>query len=127
MNKFRVFISQPMRGYTKREILAKRRQLTKLLYEKYGKDQIEIIDNLTEYEIPSWVSNPEVWLLGKSIELLASADILVQAHGTWLARGCSIENSISLSYGPFMMLTEESLKNYKQDSRLDESTALNAR
>lgn len=77
------------------EILEERNKITLLLKEKYGED-IEIID--TFFHNAPHDAKP-LWYLGKSLELLSTADLAVFAKGWLGARGCIIEHECCLRYG----------------------------
>lgn len=85
----KVFISQPMGGYTEEEILNKRNAIKKFLED----NNYEVID--------SYFSDDEtspIILLGRSIELLADADIVYFVNGWELSRGCQVEHLVAKSY-----------------------------
>lgn len=91
----KVFISQPMKGKTNEEIKAERRRLIGKVRALYG-DDIEIIDSF--FENAPADARP-LWFLGKSLELLATADVAAFARGWRDARGCRIENICAIEYG----------------------------
>lgn len=91
----RVFISQPMRGRTNEEILAEREAIIEYAKKRYG-DNLEIIDSFFE-DAP--VDAKPLWYLGKSLQLLSTADIAIFAMGWDKARGCRIENRCAIEYG----------------------------
>lgn len=91
----KVFISQPMKDLSNEEIKAEREKAIALLKEKYGED-IEIIDSF--FEDAPHDAKP-LWFLGKSIELLSTADIAYFCKGWEKARGCKIENACAIEYG----------------------------
>lgn len=94
----KVFISQPMRGLTEEEILAFR-NIIKMNLEFSLNESIEIIDSYFK-DYPGEINKHiPVYYLGKSIELLAQADI-VYFGGDWKnARGCQIEYAVCRKYG----------------------------
>ena len=59
-------------------------------------DDIEIIDSF--FENAPADARP-LWFLGKSLELLATADVAAFARGWRDARGCRIENICAIEYG----------------------------
>ena len=59
-------------------------------------EQVEVIDSFFQ-EAP--VDAKPLWFLGKSLELLAGADIAYFAKGWQDARGCKIENTCAIEYG----------------------------
>ena len=91
----RLFISQPMRGKTDAEILAVRNKAIKSA-EKHLGEKVEVIDSFFR-DAP--VEAKPLWFLGKSLELLATADVAYFAEGWENARGCKIENQCAIEYG----------------------------
>lgn len=92
----KLFISQPMRGKTKLEILAVRQKAIESAERHFG-EKFEIIDSY--FEDAPHDGNVPLWHLGKSIMLLASADVAFFAKGWEEARGCRIENTCAIEYG----------------------------
>ena len=66
----KLFISQPMRGKSNEEILAIRSDATQAAKDAVG-EEVEVIDSFFE-NAP--VGAKPLWFLGKSLELLATAD-----------------------------------------------------
>lgn len=91
----RIFISQPMRGKTDDEIKQERQRIVDACVNEYGED-IEIIDSF--FEGCPYGAQP-AWFLGKSIELLSSANAVYFADGWENARGCRIEHQVAANYG----------------------------
>ena len=97
----KVFISQPMKNKTDEEILAEREQAIKnvknhLCNGGVKEEEIEFIDSFFE-DAPENAS--PLWFLGKSIELLATADVVYFCKGWIRARGCIIEYLCAFLYG----------------------------
>lgn len=100
MEMFNVFISQPMNGKTSKEILAERTKIIESAVRFCPKDKVMNI-------IPSYfgdfdnvvVKNKPLFYLGKSIEMLAEADLAVFGKGWGDARGCVIEKLCAERYG----------------------------
>lgn len=96
----RLFISQPMKGKTDEEILSVRGKAVESarnLLKEYGKeDEIEVIDSF--FQNAPADARP-LWFLGKSLELLSTADLAYFAKGWEEARGCRIENTCAIEYG----------------------------
>ena len=67
----KLFISQPMKGKSDEDILAERQKAIKSAEAKIG-ESVEVIDSFFQ-EVP--VDAKPLWFLGKSLELLAGADI----------------------------------------------------
>lgn len=91
----KLFISQPMKGKSDEDILAERQKAIKSAEAKIG-EAVEVIDSFFQ-EAP--VDAKPLWYIGKSLELLASADIVYFAKGWQDARGCKIENTCAIEYG----------------------------
>ena len=95
----KVFISQPMNGLTDLQIEKDRARVIECLHNLgYTSNKITIIDTYIEENAPDNV-NSGLWYLGKSLELLADADIAVFAKGWRNARGCLIEFECATEYG----------------------------
>ncbi len=91
----RVFISQPMNGKTDEEILRERDEAIKEIMKNIS-DDIEVIDYIFQSDT---VDARPLWFLGKSLELLSTADTAYFCRGWDLARGCRIEHQCCLEYG----------------------------
>lgn len=91
----KLFISQPMRGKTDEEILAVRKKAIESA-EKLVGEPVEVIDSFFQ---AAPVDAKPLWFLGKSLELLATADVAYFAKGWDEARGCKIENTCAIEYG----------------------------
>ena len=97
----KVFISQPMAGKTDDQILTERKRLIKLIEERL-EEPFEIV--ATEIKEKTPVDNEALWYLGKSLQLLATADVAFFANGWVNARGCRVENRCAYEYGIKVML-----------------------
>lgn len=91
----KLFISQPMNGKTDDEILTVRANAVQAAWDSVGKE-VEVIDSFFQ-DAPA-EARP-LWYLGKSLELLSTADIAYFAPGWGGARGCRIENQCAKEYG----------------------------
>ena len=91
----KLFISQPMRGKTDEEILQERETAIKEAEKLIG-ESVEVIDSFFR-EAP--VDAKPLWFLGKSLELLSSADVAYFAPGWNKTRGCIIEHTCAVEYG----------------------------
>lgn len=91
----KLFISQPMRGKTDEEILAERKKAIESAKRNLG-EPVEVIDSF--FQNAPADARP-LWFLGKSLELLSTADIAYFAKGWEDARGCRIENQCAIEYG----------------------------
>lgn len=90
----KLFISQPMRGKTDEVIKAERAKAIQSAEEIVG-EPVEVIDSFFE-KAPANVK--PLWFLGKSLELLADADVAYFAPGWKEARGCRIEHTCAVEY-----------------------------
>ena len=95
----RLFISQPMRGKSDDEILAERSDAIQAAKEALG-EEVEVIESF--FQCAPADARP-LWFLGKSLELLSTADIAYFAPGWSEARGCRMERACAEAYGiPFI-------------------------
>lgn len=95
----KVFISQAMRGLTDEEILKTREEAIELVKTTIGLssgDTIEIIDSF--FQSAPAEAKP-LWFLGKSLELLSTADVCLFVGDWENARGCRIEHECCVQYG----------------------------
>lgn len=93
----KVFISQPMKGKTDEEILAVREKAIASVKEKIaGGEEVLVIDSFLQ---GAPADARPLWFLGKSLELLSTADVAYFAKGWENARGCRIENTCAIEYG----------------------------
>ena len=91
----KLFISQPMNGKTDEEILAVREQAIKSATDLLG-EEVEVIDSF--FQNAPTDARP-LWFLGKSLELLSTADVVYFAKDWENYRGCKIENICAIEYG----------------------------
>ncbi len=91
----KLFISQPMKGKTDSEILEERETTMEAARNALGED-VELIDSF--FQNAPADARP-LWFLGKSLELLSTADIAYFASGWENARGCRIEHTCAEEYG----------------------------
>ena len=95
----KIFISQPMNGRSNEEIKVEREYLAYKIEEYYKhekKESVQVIDSFIK-DAPQDANS--LWFLGKSLELLSTADIAVFAKGWHSARGCVIEHECAVAYG----------------------------
>ena len=90
----KLFISQPLRDKTDEEIKAERAKIVKVVVDRFG--QVEVINSFFE-SVPH--DAKPLWFLGKSLELLSTADIVFFAEGWEKYRGCRIEHECAVQYG----------------------------
>ena len=92
----KIFISQPMKDKTDEQILKERERAVSVVKEKFNGEDVEIIDSF--FQSAPHDAKP-LWFLGKSLELLADADVAYFAPGWDDARGCIIEHDCAIAYG----------------------------
>lgn len=91
----KLFISQPMKGKSDSEITEERQKAIKIAEALIG-EPLEVIDSF--FEGAPTDAKP-LWFLGKSIELMATADVAYFTSGWSEARGCKIEHTCAVEYG----------------------------
>lgn len=90
----RLFVSQPMGGRSRKEIISEREKAIDKI-TSLTKEPIEVIDS---FSIDGEDYDP-IWALGESIKRMARAN-LVYFVGDWrLARGCIVEHEVAVHYG----------------------------
>ena len=90
----KLFISQPMKDKTNEEIKEERNNIVKRVTERFG--EVEVIDSF--FENAPHDAKP-LWFLGKSLELLSTADCAYFSEGWKDYRGCKIEHEAAVHYG----------------------------
>ena len=91
----KLFISQPMKDKTDEQIKEERVKAINSAKEMLGED-VEVIDSFFE-NVPH--DARPLWFLGKSLELLSTADVVYFANGWDKYRGCKIEYTCAKEYG----------------------------
>lgn len=95
----KIFISQPMRGRADEEIRAEREAILAQVAEKFPDEDVQEIKSFIpdEFHEADW-KNVGLVYLGKSLMMLAEADLAVFAQGYADARGCKIEHEATVAY-----------------------------
>lgn len=91
----KAFISQPMNGKTNEEIESERAAAVARIKEICG-DEVEVIDSF--FKDTPHEAKP-LWFLGKSLELLSTADVAFFCKDWDNYRGCRIEHACCVEYG----------------------------
>lgn len=95
----KIFISQPMRDKTPECIEKERQHLIevakKIAKKELKEDEVEILQSYN----PEWKDLNPIDCLGKSLQILAQADIVIFAKDWEKARGCKIEHDVAVEYG----------------------------
>lgn len=97
----KIFISQPMAGKTKEEILEEQRKAYLFMSENYDEDIFIINSYFDGFK----VMNP-CYCLGTAIKKLAQCDVVVFCRGWENARGCRIEHACAEAYGYKMIFMD---------------------
>lgn len=92
----RLFISLPINGKTDEQILAER-ETAIANAERYLGEKVEVIESF--FQGFNFAGVRPLYLLGKAIELLATADVAYFTKGWEDARGCRIEHTCAIEYG----------------------------
>lgn len=92
----KLFISQPMANLTEEQIRKARQHAIEEIGKIYGEEEVEVIDSIITDETEG---KGPIWFLGKSIELMAEADLCVFLDGWADARGCRVEHLVAEEYG----------------------------
>ena len=94
----RVFVSQPMRGYSEAEIESAREEALQTLAAYLGvpRDELSDIPKASPERVSSLTP---VECLGASVKSMARADYVVFAKGWDDARGCRVEHLVAVEYG----------------------------
>ena len=98
MKIYKLFISQPMRDKTNEQIELERIRAINTAKNKLniGKDdKIEVIQSF--FKDAPHDAKP-LWFLGKSFELLSTADVVFFVKGWNEYRGCKMENKAAHEY-----------------------------
>lgn len=91
----KIFISQPMRNKTDEQIEKERHDAIEHVKKVLGKD-VEVIDSF--FKGAPHDAKP-LWFLGKSFELLSTADVAVFIGDWYKYRGCKMEYKACREYG----------------------------
>lgn len=94
----KVFVSIPVRGRADAEVAAEKQAILERVRKAYPEEAAELIDTDISEFAPMDGDRAGVWYLGKSLELLATADLAVFADGWRNARGCRIERAVCEAY-----------------------------
>lgn len=98
----KLFISQPMNGFSEEDILTERKYAIEELLKNHDyyrlPNEFEVIDSVLKN-----CDEGPVWCLGESIKLMQKADMVIFLPGWFNARGCQIEHKVCERYNiPYM-------------------------
>ena len=92
----KIFISQPMKDKTNQEIEQERKEIIEKIRKHFEKIEVKVIDSF--FKDAPHDAKP-LWFLGKSLELLSNANVIVLGKGWENSRGCRIEHECAVQYG----------------------------
>ena len=90
----KIFISQPMKDKTNQEIEQERKEIIEKAEKHFG--EIEVIDSF--FKDAPHDAKP-LWFLGKSLELLSNADVIILGKNRECSRSCRIKHECAIQYG----------------------------
>lgn len=93
----KLFASVPMRGRTEEEIRESFAKM-KRIAEAYEGEELELIDTWIAEKPPEGVKKNAVWYLGKSLELLSTADVYIGVGTYGYFPGCCVEEEVAQLY-----------------------------
>ena len=93
----KLFASVPMRGRTEEEIRESFAKM-KRIAEAYEGEELELIDTWIAEDPPEGVRENAVWYLGKSLELLSTADVYIGVGTYGYVPGCCVEEEVAQLY-----------------------------
>lgn len=99
----KIFISCPMRDKSDNEIINARKEILEKVKE-YLNEDVEMIDSF--FQSAPHEAKP-LWFLGKSLELLSTADVVVFGPDWDQYRGCKLENACAEAYGYDILYPED--------------------
>lgn len=98
----KIFISMPMKSKSAEQVKIEMNKAFKYIKEKLPEAELldSIIDD-ADKDIAINGDNTGLWYLGKSILILATADLVFFVNDWKNYRGCLIEREIASEYGKF--------------------------
>lgn len=93
----KLFASVPTRGRTEEEIRESFAKM-KRIAEAYEGEELELIDTWIAEDPPEGVRKNEVWYLGKSLELLSTADVYIGVSTYGYFPECCVEEEVAQLY-----------------------------
>ena len=100
-----VFVSQPMKRRSNKEILDERNaflqdtQVSNRIMDELGTDGFNVIESIVDVGIMLGVKSEPVYYLSKSFDKLALADLAVFMPGWERSDGCVMEHHACMLYG----------------------------
>lgn len=88
----KVFISQPIIGFPRGEVLSRRQEVKLRLFLELGDYNIEFIEPRVSYSDP-------ILNVGESIKRMSGASVAYFMHGWEKSRDCLLEHEVAVKYG----------------------------
>ena len=111
--KVKIFLSQPMSGLTNEEILEERETETRLIRRKFP--NAEFISSFSVSPIENVPENADrLWYLGRAIQMMADADMIVFLPGSDYADGCRVESQVANIYNILILRKDQYLENDRE-------------
>lgn len=95
-----LFVSQPIRNRKPQDVIAERQKILDHVADRL-QTPVELIDSYFEGS-----TEKPLYLLGKTISLMADADVVYFAQGWQESRGCIVEMLCAQNYGKAMMFSD---------------------
>lgn len=99
--KMKIFIAQKMTGLTDEQIEEKRNRIASACSRYYGDDVIILDQFHLEYDVPEDVTSDSgigIYLLGRSLQILAKADLVVFDDDISTSKGSLVEEFVTKTY-----------------------------
>lgn len=96
----KVFISQPMIGFSREDVLRRRQEVKLRLFHELGDYNIEFIEPRVSY-------SDQILNIGESIKRMAGASVAYFMHGWEKHRDCIIEHEVAVQYGIRCIMYED--------------------
>lgn len=99
--KMKIFIAQKMTGLTDEQIEEKRNRIASACSRYYGDDVIILDQVHLEYDVPEDVTSDSgigIHLLGRSLQILAKADLVVFDDDISTSKGSLVEEFVTKTY-----------------------------
>lgn len=99
-----LFISLPMNGRKDEDVIKRRQEI----FEMFKKDGDALIDTMIPELAPAISKEPRLFYLGRAIQLMKDADLVIFAHDWKTANGCVAEHTICELYNiPYINMSED--------------------
>ena len=96
----KVFVSCPMKGLDREQIIKVQKDTFDKFVNEYGIKSIDyqLMDTCMNLNVPSDIPNTSLYYFGHSIVLMSEANLVLFAVGWKDARGCVLEHEIATKY-----------------------------